>query len=129
MPSKKRNLEKVEQVANASSLYEPPRLMSVEDMLHWYSLLDAALADRQANATHEPIPNKPRSAARIEFDEMIFRIADKIKDAPPLPVPPLVLSCQAARSDVTTSATVTEANADDVPLHELLSRLMRKVES
>lgn len=122
MPRKKRNLEKVEQIVGVASMTEPPLLMTNVDLLFWYGLLEEAL-DVRANAPIKTAPalnDEGKSEGRRELDAMIFRIADRIRDAPPPPVPPLLRASP-------IEARPTPAPYDNVTARELLQVLRRKL--
>lgn len=127
MPRKKRNLEKVETLANTSSLTEPPLLMTDEELLYWYGLLEEALgAKADAPVATEPArTDEGATETRREFDSLIFRIADRLRDAPRAPVPPLVMSYG---SNTVACAEVHASEADDeVSASELLKVLRWKL--
>lgn len=129
MPSKKRNLEKVEQIINASSMTEPPQLMSDEDLLYWYRLLEEALSAR-VNAPIKTAPacrDEDNSEGRRALESYIATIAKRIKGAPRPPVPPLVLNQERAGQCAAEAPTQTATDNGETA-EALLARLMRKAE-
>jgi hypothetical protein len=124
--ARKRRLEAAEAVTGMPDL-NSPLLMTDDELTFWYGLLEQVLNERSANAPLQTAParrDEGKSEGRREFDAMIFRIADKLKDAPPAPVPPLVLSHAAPSHAEPTEA----ANAGDgLPASELLKVLRRKL--
>jgi hypothetical protein len=120
--TRKRRLEAVEAITGKPDM-NPPILMSDEDMLFWYALINDAL-DAKANASiknSEPMPRAGnKSKGRLELEAMIFRVADRLKNAPK---PPLAL--QAIKSPFEVKP---QANAEDEPPELLLARLLKKVD-
>lgn len=128
MPRKKRNLEKVEAI-DRSTITQPPVLMTDADLKLWYGLLEEVLAERKAKrqsdqATTALANDISKSEGRKEFDSMIARIADRLRDAPPFPVPPLVLQHRGVQIDPVKP--IANDIEQEMPLAELLRDLMRK---
>ncbi|HEX7312453.1 MAG TPA: hypothetical protein VF297_00790 [Pyrinomonadaceae bacterium] len=125
--ARKRRLEAAEAIITPD--LNPPVLMSDEDYLFWYGLLLEKLeAARSANAPIQTAParrEEDKSEDRRDFDNMIFRIADRLRNAPPSPIPPLVLSHMTNPGSCALSAPVP-AN-DDSTASELLKALRRKL--
>jgi len=112
-------------MVNVASITEPPLLMTDEDLLFWYGLLEQALNERSANAPLQTAPrDEGQSEGRRAFDSMIYRIADRIKDAPRAPIPPLV-AAYGANPGTTTRAATSEA--DELSASELLKVLRWKL--
>jgi hypothetical protein len=106
----KRNLEKIEAAASASTMNKPPLI----EAAFCYSLLTNRPAQSQSR---EPIV----SEAKKDLIIMLDRIADRWNNAPPLPVPPLTLdmTCPGLHMNKTSA---NRADDPDVPLHELLKQ-------
>jgi hypothetical protein len=104
---KKRNLEKVEAL-DRSTMDQPP----IVDAKFCFSLL----AKRQAQPE-----NSERIISEAKTDLMILldRINDRWKNAPPLPVPQLDMTCPGL--DLNTSSA-NRGGEPDVPLFELLKQ-------
>lgn len=112
MRRKKRNLEKVEAVATASTMNDPPFLMTKDEVKFCYSLL----ANRQPQNSERIM-----SEAKRDLIIMLDRIADRWKNAPPPPVPPLALDKSCPGSDMNT-ASAKRADEPDIPLHQLIKQ-------
>jgi len=113
MPSRKRNLEKVERVANASTTDEP-RWERGEVAAFLRELL--AKAERGELPCVKPTPNEAKSEERLEFEGLVAKVANRIHHAPKPP----------AAGGISQSAN-DEATPDDEPPKELLAKLLRKV--
>ncbi len=115
MPRKKRNLEKIESVANASTT-DGPRWERGEAAAYLRELI--ARAERGELPRVNPASGEEKSEARREFEGMIAKIANRI--------------CHRAETEEangTAQRAHTEVNqtgADDEPTDELLARLLRK---
>jgi hypothetical protein len=114
--------------------------MTDEDLLFWYGLLEQILYARSANAAHTSAlatdanpgsrtlpahPDEGKSEDRRDFDNMIFRIADRIAGQPPAPIPPLVLSHAVPPHAEHTEAAPADDDANAAS--ELLKVLRRKL--
>jgi hypothetical protein len=129
--TRRRRLEAAEAITGKPDMTLPP-LMSDEDLLFWYGLLEEALAARAAsNAPLQRVTarrDEGRSEGRRDFDNMIFRIADRLRDAPPNPIPPLVLAYAATPTNPGSRADVPITSADDdLTASDLLKVLRRKL--
>ena len=78
MARRKRKLEAIEAL-DRSEMTKPPLLMTNEDLMFWYSKLEAALKNRTAKPQKDPQPDatEQKSEARLEFENMISRIVDR----------------------------------------------------
>jgi hypothetical protein len=100
--------------------------MTDEELLYWYGLLERAL-DAKANAPLQTAPalgDERQSEGRRAFDSMIYRIADRIKDAPRAPVPPMVVAYGANPGSAAEAHT---SEADELSASELLKVLRWKL--
>lgn len=125
--TKRRRLEALEEITGKPDL-NPSLLLTDEDLLFWYGLLEQALNERSANAFKHTAParrDEDKSDGRRDFDNMIYRIADRIKDAPPAPVPPLVLSHMT--NPGSRASSVPTPAEDDLTASELLKVLRGKL--
>jgi len=130
MPRKKSNLEKVEAI-DRSTMAQPPFVMANE-ILFFQDLRQrvlAAIANKSGvvKSIAPELRQDDKTEGRIEIETMICRIADRIKNAPPLPVPPLVLTYAAPEQVQDVPGAHAEGESvSDVPLHVLLRDLMKK---
>jgi hypothetical protein len=111
----KKVIERFKTERQDAEKYAPPILMSVEDLLYWYRLLEEALANPNRNS-EQPL-DKPKSEARLEFDAMIFRISERWKG-----VPPFVLT-----SSAPGALALSDTQANEPPEY-LLATLLRKLD-
>lgn len=121
--TKKRRLEAAEAITGQPDM-NPPQLMSDVDLIFWYKLLEQAIDVRvRANApikTALARSDEGKSEGRLALENYLGKIADRIKDAPPPPVPPLLRASP-------IEARPTPAPYDNVTASELLQVLRRKL--
>lgn len=114
MPTKKRNLEKVEAVANASSSHAP----TPEESTEFVSYCQRLVLKREANphTSGEPRPtNEPKSEARRELEAYIETVADRLRGARPR-----------AALDVEHSAR-SDAEAKELKLEETAEAMLEAI--
>lgn len=139
--SRRRRLEAAESITGKPDL-NPPVLMTDEDLLFWFGLLEQTLNARSAEATRAAALSSPahpgsrtsparsdehKSEARREFDAMIFRIAERLKGAPPSPIPPLVLAYAPPAVESGAQGVAAATAENDLTASELLKVLRRKL--
>lgn len=120
MTSRKRNLDKVERIANASTM-DAPRWERGEVAAHLRELL--AKAERGEIPRATPTPDEAKSEGRREFEELVARVANRIR-----------YRVEGNGGEATGTQRPDHAQdearttgADDEPPEELLAKLLKKV--
>lgn len=127
----KRNLEQLESFADRTVMTEPPRQIDKEKLSELRSQMEAALAKAKANNTprilRQPRIDANKSESRRWLDEEVYKVADRMMNAPPAPLPvPPAANHQPPLPGTHSNGDTTSATSDK-ELHELLRDVRKKL--